>query len=50
MLYPLSYEGITGLSSLSRRCCTYQNPLSTPLTESLTAFTSFSPPFKHDAQ
>jgi hypothetical protein len=44
MLYPLSYEGITGFSSPRRR---FQHNVSTALQELLFTTLDHSPPFKH---
>ncbi len=44
MLYPLSYEGITGFSSPR---CSFQHNLSTTLQELLVTTLDHSPLFKH---
>ena len=44
MLYPLSYEGITGFSSA---CSSFQHNLSTTFQELLVTTLDHSPLFKH---
>ncbi len=47
MLYPLSYEGITGFSSPNLVSCCFQHNLSTTFGEILLTTLDHSPPFKH---
>ena len=47
MLYPLSYEGITGFSSPNLESCCFQHNLSTTFGEMLLTTLDHSPLFKH---